>query len=188
MLCTLVLNGAADCFRQMAWRAGQEFNVIFVSIDPTETPALAAQKKATYQQRYGNECAGNWHLLTGTQPSISRLADAVGFHYAYDRFTKQFAHPSGFVVLTPDGRAARYFFGVNFLAKDVDTALRAAAANQTGAEESSFTLLCFHYAPVHGKYGKWILLAVRASGLLVVAALTWLIIGQPRRPIPRKAP
>jgi protein SCO1/2 len=175
MLCTLVLNGAADCFRDLTWKGGREYNVVFASIDSSETPALAAEKKKSYLHSYGVDCAGGWHLLTGGQNSISNLAAEVGFHYAYDPGAKQFAHPSGLVILTPGGKVARYFFGVNFAAKDVDEALRAAAANEVGPPESPFTLLCFHYSPIHGRYGKLILTMVRVGGLLVLGILACLV-------------
>jgi protein SCO1/2 len=176
MLCTLVLNGAADCFRTMKWKAGDQFNVIFVSINPAETPALAAAKKQSYVHNYGKNLAGNWHLLTGSQNSISTLANEVGYHYTYDPTVKQFAHPSGIVILSADGKVARYFFGVDFAAKDVDQSLRDASVNKTGALESQFTLLCFHYAPIRGKYGPLIMTIVRFGGVAVLAALTWLIV------------
>lgn len=180
MLCTLVLNGAADCFRNLSWKAGRQFNVIFVSIDPAEKPALAADKKKSYVRSYG-ESAAQWHFLTGDEVAISSLARQIGFHYVYDPSAKQFAHPSGFVVLTPDARVARYFFGVNFAAKDVDSALRDAAANKTGAEEPPFTLLCFHYAPVHGKYGPFIIKLVRFGAIAVLAVLAGLFLLPPGR-------
>jgi protein SCO1/2 len=180
MLCTLVLNGAAECFRNLSWKAGRQFNVIFVSIDPAEKPALAAEKKQSYVKSYGDS-AGDWHFMTADPATISNLANAVGFHYVFDPSTKQFAHPSGFVVLTPDARVARYFFGVNFSAKDVDSALRDAAAKKIGAEEPPFTLLCFHYAPVHGKYGALILRIVRLGAIAVLAVLAGLFLIPPRR-------
>jgi protein SCO1/2 len=186
MLCTLVLNGAADCFRDMTWKAGQQFNVVFVSIDPSETPALAAEKKRSYVRSYGNANAGAWHFLTGDTNAIARLADEVGFRYAYDATSKQFAHPSGLVILSADGKVARYFFGINFAAKDVDQALRDGAVNKTGTPESQFTLLCFHYAPIHGKYGQLIMDTVRAGGLAVLAGLIYLVLIRPQRRNPEK--
>jgi len=181
MLCTLVLNGAAECFRNMKWKAGEQFNVVFVSVDPRETSSLAAEKKLSYVQSYGKAGAGSWHFLTGSQNAITNLAGEVGFQYVYDDETKQFAHPSGLVILAADGKLARYFFGVNFAAKDLDAALRDAAVNQVGAPEAPFTLLCFHYAPIHGKYGKLIMDVVRGGGCLVLLLLTGLILMPPGR-------
>jgi protein SCO1/2 len=103
----------------------------------------------------------------------------VGFHYVYDQEVKQFAHPSGLVILGADGKVARYFFGVNFAARDVDQALRDAALNKTGAPEARFTLLCFHYAPIHGKYGNLVMDIVRGGGLLVLVLLAGLILMPP---------
>jgi len=105
----------------------------------------------------------------------------VGFHYVYDDQIKQFAHPSGLVILAANGKVARYFFGVNFAAKDVDTALRDAAVNQAGAPEAPFTLLCFHYAPIHGKYGKLVMDIVRGGGLMVLVLLAGLVLMPPGR-------
>jgi len=179
MLCTLVLNGAAECFRDMKWKAGEQFNVVFVSIDPSETSTLAAGKKSSYIRSYGQACVGNWHFLTGSQNAITNLAAEVGFHYVYDEQIKQFAHPSGLVILAANGKVARYFLGVNFAARDVDQALRDAAVNKAGAPEAPFTLLCFHYAPIHGKYGKLVMDIVRGGGLMVVVLLAGLVLIPP---------
>jgi len=181
MLCTLVLNGVADCLRNVPGKAGDQYNVIFASIDPAEKPALAADKKASYNRIYENCGISQWHFLTGAENSISNLASEVGFSYVYDPSVKQFAHPSGFVVLTTDGRVSRYFFGVKFSAKDVSEALQTAMANNSGREESKFTLLCFHYAPVHGRYGKSIMIAVRLAGLMMLAVLAGLFLLPSRR-------
>lgn len=176
MLCTLVLNGTVDCFRNMTWKAGQQFNLVFVSIDPNETPSLAAEKKASFVRSYGVNYVGNWHFLTGGQNSITNLANEVGFRYAYDERAKQYAHPSGLIILTGEGKVARYLFGINFAAKEVDDALRAAGENKISEPDSQFTLLCFHYAPIHGKYGKLIMEIVRGGGILTIAILMGLLL------------
>ncbi len=153
--------------------------MFFVSIDPAETSSLATEKKLSYVRSYGAACAGSWHFLTGNPSSISNLAADVGFNYAYDAAVKQYAHPSGLVILSADEKVARYFFGVNFAAKDVDSALRDAAVNKVGAPESPFTLLCFHYSPIHGKYGNLVMVIVRGGGLLVLAGLACLVLMPP---------
>src|SRR4029077_7032985 len=140
-----------------------------------ETPALAAEKKQSYARRYGNAYAGAWYFLTGNQSSISNLAAQVGFRYAYDPAVKMYAHPSGLMILSSGGEVARYFFGVNFAAKDVDAALRASAENQISSKDSQFTLLCFPYAPVHGKYGKLVMTIVRAGSIVVLGTLAYLV-------------
>ena len=180
MLCTLVLNGATECFRDLSWQAGDQFEVVFVSIDPAETPTLAKAKKASYEHAYGNVHADTWHFLVGDAASISNLADEIGFRYAYDNNAKQFAHPSGFVVLTPAARVARYFYGINFSAKEVDDALRNAAGGRTQpvTAEEQFSLLCFHYAPVHGKYGNLVMTIVRSGGIVTLIGLASLITTQ----------
>jgi len=180
MLCTLVLNGAIDSFRGLKQDAGDGFEVIFVSIDPSETPALAAEKKQNYLRRYDRGRADGWHFLTGDEPSIRVLADEIGFRYAYDPAIKQFAHPSGFVVLTPDGHVSRYFTGVTFAAKDVDTALHEAAAGKAGPPAGDSFLLCFHYAPWHGRYGRLVMVVVRIGGIATVLALGLALVA-PRR-------
>ena len=134
MLCTLVLNGMVESAADMKWSIGREFEVVNVSINPLETPALAAAKKRAYVKRYGRTgSAEGWHFLTGDQESIQRLADEVGFRYAYDPASKQYAHPSGLVILTPEGRVSGYLFGVTYSPKELAGALRAASANQVGS-------------------------------------------------------
>ena len=180
MLCTLVLNSTAECFRNMTWKAGRQFNLVFVSINPDESSTLAAEKKTSYVHSYGRDCAGDWHFLTGGQNAITNLAASVGFQYAYDASIKQYAHPSGLIILTANGKVSHYLFGINFAAREVDDALREASDGKTGATESQFTLLCFHYAPIHGKYGNLILEIIRGAGILTVLALVGLLLISPR--------
>jgi protein SCO1/2 len=176
MLCTLVLNGLVETMQDLKGNIGQEFDVVNYSIDPSETAVLAAQKKSTYLRRYGRPGAGTgWHFLTGDEASIRKLSDEIGFRYAYDTTLKQYAHPSGFVVLTPQGKIVRYFFGVDFPAKELDAALVSASANKTGSPIRQLLLLCFHYSPITGKYGNLILTTVRICGIATLAALGVLI-------------
>ena len=115
MLCTLINDGMIGALQELRFDVGRDFNVVNVSIDPDERPKLAADKKKEYLTRYGRAgAARGWHFLTGDQQSITQLANDAGFRYKYDPELRQFAHPSGFIVLTPDGRISRYFFGVNF--------------------------------------------------------------------------
>ena len=165
MLCTLVLNGLVESMQDVKWTAGDQFEVINYSIDPTEKPSLAADKNSTYLRRYGRAGAEHgWHFLTGNADAIAKLSDKIGFHYAYDPAIRQYAHPSGFVVLTPQGKIERYFFGVDFAGKDLDAALRSAAANEKGSRIRDLLLLCFHYSPITSKYGALILNCVRILG------------------------
>ncbi len=182
MLCSLVLNGAIESFRNLKWRAGEDFNVIDVSIDPTETRELGAVKKANYLRSYGPGAAGGgWHFLTGDNAAIQKLADEVGFRFAYDPALKEYAHPSGFIVLTPDGRISRYFCGVTFSATEVDRALRDAAAQTVGTSGNEFSLTCFHYSPPVGRYGKLVLYLARGSAAVAVILLGLVVSGPFRR-------
>ena len=176
MLCTLVLNGLVESMQDLRGNVGEEYDVVNFSIDPAETPALAAAKKASYLRSYGRPgAAAGWHFLTGDEATIRKLCDEIGFHYAYDPVAKQYAHPSGFVVLTPQGKIVRYFFGVDFPGKDLDAALVSASDNRTGSPIRELLLLCFHYSPVTGKYGNLILYSVRTCGIATLAILGVLI-------------
>ncbi|HWI58283.1 MAG TPA: SCO family protein, partial [Bacillota bacterium] len=134
MLCSLVLNGMVESLEDLKWSIGNQFEVVNISINPRESPALAAAKKRNYLKRYGRAGAEpGWHFLTGEEPAIQRLADEVGFQYAYDAASRQYAHPSGLIILTPEGKVARYFFGVTFASSEVYAALKAASGNQIGS-------------------------------------------------------
>ncbi len=176
MLCTLVSNGLVETFHDLKSDIGDQFNVLHVSISPTEKPDLAAAKKREYLRHYGRPGAeAGWHFLTGDEPAIHQLADAVGFRYAYDSTVKQYAHPSGFIVLTPEGKVSRYFFGVDFRGQELSDALHTAAAHQTGSPIRQLLLLCFHYSPVTSKYGALLLNSVRTIGLATLLALATFI-------------
>ncbi len=172
MLCTEVLNGMAEAFRSLKFTAGKEFTVVTVSINPRETPELAAQKKDLYLRQYGRPGAdAGWHFLTGDEPSIERLAQAVGFHYLYDSASDQYAHATGIMVLTPEGKLARYFYGIEYEPKDLRFALMEASKNAIGSPVDKLLLLCYHYDPMTGKYGLVISNIFRAGGALTVLAL-----------------
>jgi len=182
MLCTLVLNGVTESLRDLKWSAGKQFDVIFASIDPSESPQLAAAKKHTYLRDYGRPGSDpGWHFLVAASPStvgaslpdqsIQTLADEIGFRYAYDAGLKQFAHPSGFVVLTREGKVAHYFLGVTFSPNEVDAALREASVNKIGSPVRELILLCCEYSPLRGRYGNLVMDLVRAGGVATVLAL-----------------
>jgi len=174
MLCTLTFNGMVQAMNDMRWTIGNQFDVVHVSIDPQETPQLALAKKRTYLKRYGRGGASvGWHLLTGDEPEIRKLCDEVGFHYAYDPAVKHYAHPSGLVILTPEGKVAKYFFGVSFSPPELYAALQGASAHKVGSPIERLVLLCFHYSPIHGKYGLLIMTIVRALGAATIAAMVW---------------
>lgn len=176
MLCTLVLNGMVEGLQDMRWTIGKEYDVIFLSIDPDETPSLAAAKKRSYLKRYGRDGAeAGWHFLTGDAEPIHQLASEVGFRYAYDPVSKQYAHPSGLVVLTPEGKISSYLFGVTFTPRDLFTALSAASYRKIGSRIQDLILLCFHYRPITGRYGNLIMFTVRALGVATLLGLPALI-------------
>ncbi len=182
MLCTLVLNGLLSAMKALPFDAGQEFDVITVSFDPKDTPALAAKKKATYLNEYRRPSAEHgWHFLTGDAPSIERLAAAVGFGYRYDPERKEFAHAAGLEVLTPKGVIARYFFGVEFSPRDLKFGLMEAAENRIGSPIDQLLLFCYHYDPSTGRYSSAALTGIRAAGLLTLLALGGFIVWAIRR-------
>jgi len=172
MLCTMVLNGLVRALRTLKFDAGREFELVTVSFDPTETPVLAAAKKDVYLGHYGRAGAANgWHFLTGEESAIRQLTSEVGFRYTYDEKTRQYAHASALIVLTPDGRIARYFYGIEYSGRDLRLGLVEAAAGKIGTVVDQVLLYCFHYDPATGKYGLAALNAVRAGGILTVLAL-----------------
>jgi protein SCO1/2 len=171
MLCTQILNGLVISLRGMSLVSGRDFEVVAVSIDPTETPDLAARKKAEYLRRYVKSSTG-WHFLTGAEPQIRQVADAVGFRYAYDPRTKQYAHASAIMVLTPGGRLSRYFYGIEYAPRDLRLGLVEASENKIGSPADQLLLYCYHYDPSTGKYSAIVMNIVRLAG-----ALTLLIFG-----------
>jgi protein SCO1/2 len=172
MLCTLTLNGLASALGVLSFDVGKEFDVVTVSFEPKETPALAAAKKKTYLGRYKRPGAEQgWHFLTGDEAAVRALTRAVGFRYAWDEKTKQYAHPSGIMVLTPEGLVSRYLYGVEYAPKDLRLALVEASQNRIGTAVDQVMLYCYKYDPETGKYGAMIMRMVRLGGALTVLAL-----------------
>ncbi len=185
MLCNQVLNGVVRTLRGIGFRPGQEISVVVVSFDPTDTPTMAAAKKSAIVDVYrpGDDGAG-WCFLTSQEEEIRELADSVGFNYAYDPATNQFAHASGIVVLTPTGRVSRYFYGIDYPTRDVRMGLVEASANKIGSAVDELLLLCFHYDPLTGRYGLAIMSVIRASSVLLVvgmAAFIWTSLRRERK-------
>jgi protein SCO1/2 len=173
MLCTVTLNGLASALNVLtSFDAGREFEIVTVSFDPTETPVLAAQKKTSYLARYKRPTAeAGWHFLTGEKASIDALTQAVGFRYTWDEETKQFAHPAGVVVLTPDGRISRYLYGIEYAPKDLKLALMESSTGRIGSFVDQAILYCYQYDPMTGRYSTSILRVMRTAAILTVAAL-----------------
>lgn len=173
MLCTTALNGLEQSLKELKFDVGDQFNVVTVSFDPAEKPALAAAKKAVYVGLYGRPGAVNgWHFLTGDQDSIRRLTSAVGFRYNYDPKVKQFMHATGLIVLTPQGKLARYFYGITYPAGNLRLALVEASQGKIGNAVDVVLLYCCEYDPMTGKYSL-----VIARALQVGAAVTILCLG-----------
>lgn len=173
MLCSQVLAGATNAFRQLPFRIGQQFNVLTVSFDSRETPPLAASTKRTYINSYGHpEASSGWHFLTGKQPEIEALTQAVGFHYAWDSQTQQFAHATGIVVLTPKGKIAQYFYGIDYPVQDLRLALVQSSQEKIGSLADEVLLYCCKYDPNSGRYT-----AIIGRVLQIAGAFTLLVLG-----------
>jgi protein SCO1 len=185
MLCTMINDGLINALENLRANVGADFDVVELGIDPDETPAAAAEKKRLYVRRYGrSDAAAGWHCLVGDTKAIAQLTDEAGYRYAYDSEIKQYAHPSGVIVLTPTGKISRYIFGVTFNSTELRDALAAAKEGKSGSVLSQLFLLCYHYNPITGKYGELILLIVRIAGLvtlLVVIGFVALMVGRDRR-------
>ena len=172
MLCTQVLNGLVASLNVMSLEAGKDFDVVAVSFDPRDTPAGAAAKKEAYLSRYKHPAAGaGWHFLTGDAAAIETLTKAAGFRYRFDGEQDQFAHASAAMVVTPEGRLARYFYGIEYAPRDLRLGLVEASAGKIGTPVDQILLYCFHYDPATGKYGAVVMNIVRLAGLLTVGAI-----------------
>ena len=173
MLCTQVLNGFSGAMNGIVrFNIGREFNVVTVSIDPRDTAQDAAAAKKSYLKRYRRPGAEQgWHFLTGKKDQIDALAQAVGFRYAWDPEIKQYAHASGIMILTPDGRVAQYYYGIEYAPRDIQLGLIEASKGKIGNVVDQVLLYCYHYDPRQGKYGAAIFNVLRLSALATVLML-----------------
>jgi len=172
MLCTQVLNGVESGLKELQMDIGKQFDVVTISIDPTESHVLAKVKQEMYVGMYGRPgAAQGWHFLSGDEPQIKQLADAVGFRYAYDPDTKQFAHVSAIMLLTPEGNISRYFYGIQYPSRDLRLGLVEASEGKIGTPVDQVLLFCYHYDPATGKYGLLISHVIQAGGALTVLIL-----------------
>ncbi|HXM61342.1 MAG TPA: SCO family protein [Terriglobales bacterium] len=173
MLCGEVLTGLESALRVLKFDVGKEFDVLTVSFDPKETPEMASAKKAEFLKRYGRPGASEgWHFLTGPAASIDALTKAAGFQYQYDPKSGQFAHATAIMVLTPEGKIAQYYYGVEYAPKDLRLGLIQASENKIGTVVDQVLLYCYHYDPDTGKYG-----AIISRVLQLAAGATVLILG-----------
>lgn len=188
MLCTMELNGMLAAFKVTSFDIGKEYEVVTVSFDPREGPDLAREKKASYIKQYNRPGAeAGWHFLTGDQENIEKLADACGFRYFYDAKNDQYAHASGIMVATPQGKLSRYFYGLEYSARDLKLGLVEASDNKIGGLAEQILLLCFHYDPMKGKYGFMVMTSLRIGGLITLAVLGSFIFLMLRRERRQKA-
>jgi protein SCO1/2 len=175
-LCPLSLHESVSSLRRVPLEPGRDYDVVVVSFDPSETPALASEKKANYAKEFGR--AGfdtGWHFLTGSQQSISRLASAAGFHYRWDEQTRQFIHAGGIMVATPEGKLSRYFYGIQYSPADLRMALVDASQHKIGSPVDYVLLFCFHYDAAQGKYTLAIVNVLKVAGCLTVLMLAGLL-------------
>src|SRR5689334_3821677 len=180
MLCTQVLNGMVTSFRVLPFEIGKEFDVVTISFDPRETPALAQAKKQKYvdflPEKMRADAANGWHFLTGDQANIEKITEAAGFHYRYDEATKQFAHASAIMVTTPQGKLSRYFYGIEYPARDLRLGLIESSANKIGSPVDQLLLYCYHYDPATGKYGAVVMNIVRIAGVITMLGIAAMLL------------
>jgi protein SCO1 len=177
MLCTQVLNGVSSAVKALTFTPGTDFEVVFISFDPRDTPqAAAAKKKAQLEDYKQVATAGGWHFLTGDEPNIRRVTSAAGFNYRWDSRSGQFAHVSGLLIVTPDGRLSRYFYGVEYSPKELRMALVESGEGRVGSAVDKLLLYCYHYDPATGRYGVIAMNLVRLGGVLTVALLAGFIL------------
>lgn len=172
MLCSMVLNGLVEGLRGVEYTPGHEFEMLSVSIDARDKPDVAAKKKANYVSSYGRpQAASGWHFLTGEEAEVRRLADAVGFQYRWDDAQQQFAHAAVTFVLTPEGKVARYLYGIQYASQDLRLALLEASEGRIGSPLERFMLFCYQYDPAGKKYALYARNIMRLGGGIMVFVL-----------------
>jgi protein SCO1/2 len=182
MLCTQVMNGISSALTVLPFEIGKDFDVVLVSFDPRDTPAVAAEKKQAHLQYWSAEkTAGAWHYLTGDEAAIKRVTSAAGFNYRWDERTQQYAHVSGVLVVNADGRLSRYFYGVEYSPKDLRLALVESGQGHVGSAIDELLLYCYHYDPESGTYGVIVMNLIRLGGVLTMLAMGSFIVLMRRR-------
>lgn len=175
MLCPLTLDGLLRSLKPVTLTAGSDFNIIVISIEENDSPEAARQKQVQYAGRYGRGDGSGWNFLTGSRQAIAQASEAAGFHFTYDEATGQYAHGAGVFVLTPDGKVARFFYGIDFPPRDLRFGLIEASDYRIGTAVDRVLLYCYHYDPLTGQYGLIIMNALRVTGSATVLALAGFI-------------
>jgi protein SCO1/2 len=182
MLCPMGQDGAAEAFRDSGWRIGPDFRAVTISIDPRDRPQVAREwrERAAAHMRMTPD-AMDWHFLVGREVEIRRLADALGFRYAYDADSGQYSHAAALFIVTADGRLSRYVYGITFDAGEIGAALTTAGVDETRGSVSRFLMRCFHYVPASRRHGSFVVWLLRLGALTIIAALGSLLVGLWRR-------
>jgi len=177
MLCTQVMNGVSRAVKVLPFTPGEDFDVVFISFDPRDKPESASAKKTALMNYWSMQNqSGAWHFLTGEEPEIKQVTSAAGFFYMWDEKTQQYAHLSGLLVLTPDGRLSRYFYGIEYSPKELRLALFESGEGHIGSLVDELLLYCYHYDPANGRYGAVVMNLVRLGGVLTVLAIAGFIL------------
>jgi protein SCO1/2 len=172
MMCTQLEQGVVGSLRMLSFNPGRDYEVVFVSFDDRDTPEMAAAKKTTAMNKFRRpETSAGWHFLSGSKDSIAAVTNAANFHFNYDAKNNLFAHASGLLLLTPDGHISRYFYGVEFPARDIRFGLVDASAGKIGSPVDHVLLYCFQYDPSTARYSATILGIVRLGGILTIATM-----------------
>ncbi len=187
MLCTQILSGIVSGLRPLRLAPGRDFDIVAISIDPEDTPQTAREKRDEYSRRYSSTAGTNgWHFLTGDQTAIHAVTEAAGFHYRFDAKSNMFIHASGIMILTPEARLARYFYGVEYEPKDLKLGLIEASGDKIGSLADQVLLFCYHYDPASGKYSATVLGILRVAALMTIALMAAALFAMWRRENARK--
>lgn len=172
MLCSQILSGVVAGLRPLSLKPGRDFEVVAISFNPADTPAEAALKRKQYSHSYSSRAGTNgWHFLVGNQDSINAVMQSIGFHYRWDPVHKIFVHASGVMVITPEGRVARYLYGVEYQPKDFELSLVEASHNRIGSAVDRILLFCYHYDPKTGKYGAVVINSLKTGAILILVLM-----------------
>ncbi|MFZ0593227.1 MAG: SCO family protein [Bryobacteraceae bacterium] len=172
MLCSQILSGVVAGLRPLSLKPGRDFEVVAISFDPADTPAEAVVKRNQYSHSYSSRAGVNgWHFLVGGQAAIKAVMQSIGFHYRWDPVNKMFVHASGVMVITPEGRVARYLYGVEYEPKDLKLSLVEASHNQIGSAVDQILLFCYHYDPKTGKYGAVVINSLQTGAILILVLM-----------------